>query len=292
MLKRAISGFIGLGLFLLLCFSGAATYDIATTVVALICAWEWVTAYRRPTQGEPGATSSAPSPLNALLPMLAALYPIGLYWGLRHRTYQPQLIDAVLLAAPPLMFAGLTFRAARTGSALGRLRRWNGLIGAVYIGMLLGSFVLLRDLGPRLSVTPFGAADRGAWLMLLVALCVWAGDTAAYFVGRSLGRKKLAPTLSPGKTVEGAVGGLVGSIVVGAGFGHWFGIPLTIGLGFGVLAGTFGPLGDLWESALKRELGIKDFGGVMPGHGGALDRFDSLLFVAPLAFLYLRCLGG
>jgi phosphatidate cytidylyltransferase len=224
--------------------------------------------------------------------MLAALYPLGLFWGLRHRVYRPQITDAVLLAIPPILFALLTFRAAWTGSALGRLRRYNGLIGAVYIGLLLGSFVLLRDLGPRTRVAPFGTADRGAWLMLLVALCVWAEDTAAYFAGRSLGRHKLAPTLSPGKTVEGALGGLFGALIVGVSFGRWFGIPLQIGLVFGALAGTFGPLGDLWESALKRELGIKDFGAVMPGHGGALDRFDSLLFVAPLAYLYLRCIAG
>ena len=124
--------------------------------------------------------------------------------------------------------------------------------------------------------------------MLFVAVCVWATDTFAYFVGRGCGKHKLSPILSPAKTVEGAIGGLLGAVGVGIIFGLWIHLPIFRAVGVGLIAGIVGQIGDLFESALKRELGIKDFGSVMPGHGGALDRFDSLLFVAPFAYLFLN----
>jgi phosphatidate cytidylyltransferase len=234
------------------------------------------------------------APWNPLLTLIGAAYPLSLFYGMHRpfRPYHPTVSDAFLLALPVLLFGLMTYRAARTGVALGRLRRWYGLFGAIYIGLSLGSFVLLRSLQPRIRVGPFGPEDRGAWLMLLVSVCVWATDTAAYFVGRGVGRRKLAPTLSPGKTVEGALGGLVGGLVAGGLFGAWLRLTPYDALTLGALAAVAGQIGDLWESALKRELGIKDFGAIMPGHGGALDRFDSLLFVAPLAYLYLLWRGA
>jgi len=92
--------------------------------------------------------------------------------------------------------------------------------------------------------------------------------------------------------VEGAVGGLLGAILAGGVFGPWIHLPLQQGLAVGAIAGVMGQIGDLFESALKREIGVKDFGRIMPGHGGVLDRFDSLLFAAPLAYLYLRFAAG
>jgi phosphatidate cytidylyltransferase len=129
-------------------------------------------------------------------------------------------------------------------------------------------------------------------MMLYAATCVWATDTFAYFVGRTVGRTPLAPTLSPGKTVEGALGGLAGAVIVGLCFGLWIHLPWVHSLVVGGIAGLAGQIGDLFESALKREAGIKDFGRIMPGHGGMLDRVDSLLFVIPLVYLYLRLAAG
>src|SRR5207247_5829688 len=111
--------------------------------------------------------------------------------------------------------------AARTGRALGSMRAGYGLVAMVYIGALFSSFVLVRALPGRIVMAPFPEADRGAWLMLLVAVCVWATDTFAYLVGRSVGKHKLAPTLSPGKTIEGALGGFVGALIAGATFAAW-----------------------------------------------------------------------
>jgi phosphatidate cytidylyltransferase len=142
------------------------------------------------------------------------------------------------------------------------------------------------------EVIPFHRADFGAWIALYVAACVWMSDTWALFGGKALGKHKLAPTLSPGKTSEGLVSGILGALVTGALFGLWIHIPLIHGAAIGAIAGLVGPLGDLFESALKREIGVKDFGTIMPGHGGTLDRFDSLLFVMPIAYLYLRLIAG
>ena len=118
----------------------------------------------------------------------------------------------------------------------------------------------------------------------------WAGDISAYLVGVSMGVRPLLPTISPKKTVEGALGGLVGSTVVGmlCAFGIVpFLTPLT-GAVLGLCGGVAGQLGDLVESLMKRDVGIKDTAALLPGHGGILDRFDSLLFSGPLLYYYFR----
>jgi len=115
----------------------------------------------------------------------------------------------------------------------------------------------------------------------------WITDTGAYFVGSRFGRRKLAPRLSPNKTVEGAIGGLIFATAMSIAWGSWIGLPWWHCAILGPILGFLGQIGDLCESALKRDLGIKDFGGIMPGHGGILDRFDSLLFTAPIAYYYL-----
>lgn len=292
MLVRAISSIVGIGLFLGLCFGGLLPFTIGVAIIVALASWEWVGCYRRSLAIEPGE-QSPPTQSRALLklnPMLVWLgvgFPLLLCFGLlRGRVIEP--FEAWLLVVPVVIFSALVVRAARTGIALGELKNWYGLIGVVYIGLLFSSFVLLRALPGRINVPPFGSEDRGAWLMLFVAICVWTSDTCAYFVGRGIGKHKLAPRLSPAKTVEGSIGGCLGAILIGAGMSHWLGLTLVQGLIVGAIAGTAGQIGDLFESALKREIGVKDFGQIMPGHGGTLDRFDSLLFVAPLAYLYLH----
>lgn len=150
------------------------------------------------------------------------------------------------------------------------------LFGFFYVPLLLGHLVLLRGL-------PFGRE----WIYL-VLLIVMASDTGAYFSGITLGRHKLYPAISPNKSVEGAVGGLLGALV-GAFVARATFFPaldagdcLLLGLGLGAMS----QLGDLFESMLKRACGVKDSGVLFPGHGGILDRLDSLLFAFPLAFYY------
>jgi phosphatidate cytidylyltransferase len=153
------------------------------------------------------------------------------------------------------------------------------LLGAVYLGALGGTIAGLRLLPPD--------AD-GAWRVCLLLAIVMGSDTLAFFVGHALGRRKLAPQVSPGKTVEGALGGLLGG-VLGALLIRTLGLPalpLPHALALGALAAAFGICGDLVESLLKRWAGVKDSGALLPGHGGMLDRLDSLLFGAPVLYYY------
>jgi phosphatidate cytidylyltransferase len=152
----------------------------------------------------------------------------------------------------------------------------NTLFGAVYVGWLLGYAIWLQ-----------GRAG-GPQLVLFLVGVTWAGESAAYLVGSSVGRHRLAPILSPRKTVEGAIAQIVVSIAAALALGAWL-LP-ACGLagagGAGALLGVIGQVGDLAESAIKRSIGTKDTGDLIPGHGGMLDRIDSLLFNAPALYLY------
>ena len=153
------------------------------------------------------------------------------------------------------------------------------LLAAAYLGGLGGSIAALRVLEP---------VAEGAWRMLLLLAIVMSADTAAFFVGSALGRRKLAPAISPGKTVEGLVGGLVGG-VLGALAVRWAGLrslPADHAVWLGLGAAALGTAGDLAESLVKRWAGVKDSGALFPGHGGMLDRLDSLLFAAPVLYYY------
>jgi phosphatidate cytidylyltransferase len=151
---------------------------------------------------------------------------------------------------------------------------------ALYVGWLSAHFVLLRDV-----------PDGRDWVLLSL-LTVWITDTGAYFVGRPLGRHKMAPHISPGKTWEGTAGGEVAGFLAVAGLAMAFDLGLTAAqvVGLGLLVPTVGQIGDLAESSLKRGLGVKDSSGLVPGHGGVLDRLDSLLFAAPAVYWFLRWL--
>ncbi len=130
-----------------------------------------------------------------------------------------------------------------------------------------------------------------AWILFLFAI-IWIGDTGAYYGGRSLGKTPLAPSVSPNKTVEGAVSGLLGSLV-GAGLMQiWLlsEVSLVHCLIVALVCGIIGQFGDLAESLLKRNTGVKDSGNLIPGHGGVLDRIDSLLFAGPAFFLCYKLL--
>jgi phosphatidate cytidylyltransferase len=150
------------------------------------------------------------------------------------------------------------------------------LLGTLYVGLLVYIY-LLRTL-------------EGGWTWISFMLAgTWASDTAAYFTGRLLGRHRLSPALSPGKTVEGALGGLAGSTLAA---GVYYRVdpfaPLHRLLILGFLVGLAAVFGDLVESAFKRQAGVKDASDLIPGHGGMLDRFDSMLFTAPLVYYFAR----
>ena len=131
----------------------------------------------------------------------------------------------------------------------------------------------------------------GPWLVMLVFCLLWANDIFAYLTGRLLGKHKLFPRISPGKTIEGCLGGLVFTVIAIVVFAHYAAwLSLSAAVGMAAIAVVFGTLGDLCESMLKRQAGVKDSGNLIPGHGGILDRFDSVLFSVPFIFVYLLLL--
>ena len=160
------------------------------------------------------------------------------------------------------------------------------LFGALYVGYLMSYVLRLRalDAGPAHSAGPAAA--------LLVVFSVWAADSAAYFVGLSAGRRKLLPQVSPNKSIEGAVGGVAAGVFAGLICGGAFHIALPMAAAVGGLCAVASILGDLWESAIKREVGVKDAGGILPGHGGILDRFDGLLFAIVVGYFAMRWWPG
>jgi phosphatidate cytidylyltransferase len=164
------------------------------------------------------------------------------------------------------------------------------VFGALYTGLLLSFAVWLRALGEAPGL-------GGAAIVFLPVAITWLGDTAAYSIGRAMGRHKLAPVISPKKTWEGAVAGLLATT---GGAVLWIEltgslVPWTMSVveaaGFGAVASLAGQVGDLFESRFKRECGVKDSSNLIPGHGGFLDRVDSLLFVFPVAYLYVLLVG-
>lgn len=133
--------------------------------------------------------------------------------------------------------------------------------------------------------------QAGAWIVLAVLALCWIGDSAAYFTGVAFGKHKLMPRVSPKKSWEGFYGGLIGSTAGSVLVGHLGGLPFVPLLVLGFAGGIAGVLGDLFESALKRDAGVKDSSGLLLGHGGILDRFDSAAAVAPVALVVLTVFG-
>lgn len=159
----------------------------------------------------------------------------------------------------------------------------------VYLGLPFAHFILLRELtGPVQTLPLWGPMSLGEALLWTVMFATWASDTFAYFGGRAFGRTKLLPRVSPKKTREGALCGFIGCVLTVWLLGNiWLGYPLLPVLLLGIGIGIFAPLGDLVESILKRSCDIKDSGNFFPGHGGVLDRCDSLIFSVPFAYYFI-----
>jgi len=219
---------------------------------------------------------SFPSHLSRLL-MGGGLTGFALTLIHPHFSYSLQelLVGSVLLAAVTISI-----------SAASTEHRWNDavaiLLGVFYVGFPLSTVVSTRTL------------PGGEWLVLFLAVVTWASDTGAYYAGTLWGKHPLLPSISPKKTVEGVLGGLV--LAVGVAFlaQQWFTSELSLAdaVILGVLLTTVGLLGDLFESMIKRRTGVKDSGGILPGHGGMLDRLDSLLFTAPTFYYYVAYVRG
>ncbi len=190
--------------------------------------------------------------------------------------FNPDLLTPMLItSAIVLPLIGLLTHRQKEGAFTGWV--WT-IAGILYIGWLLSHLVALRGL------------DSGRNWVLLVLFVTWVSDTTAFLVGRGFGRHKLAPAISPAKTWEGTIGGICGGIAVSTLFSAPTSLQLPISSGqtilLGALTSILGQVGDLVESLLKRNLGAKDSGNLMPGHGGILDRIDSLILAGVVVYYY------
>jgi phosphatidate cytidylyltransferase len=253
-------------------YLGDWALTILLSVLAGLAAWELFRMAR-----ETGSNPLEPAGI-----ALAALLPIGVH-AQRHGFYTLSL--TALVAIVLLLFASTIWLRGPGGRPLSSVA--ITAFGVLYAGMFAYIYAL------RYHDYAVGAG-AGTILVLLPVLLTWATDVGAYGFGRTLGKKKLMPAVSPGKTVEGAVGGLGLAIVICLLYVRFVLMPyahlgLTIqgAILFGIVVSVAAQTGDLAESLLKREAGVKDSSRIIPGHGGILDRFDSLLFVLPIAFLLL-----
>ena len=195
---------------------------------------------------------------------------------------------AVFLAALLLSFVLLTFMILFI-SQKEMASLFYTLVGVMYFGMGFGSLLLLRGADELLSASEV-SIHVGIFLLWFAFLGTWASDSFAYFTGRFFGRHKMAPHISPKKTMEGLLGGMVGCILLCMAYSWYFEFSLGEAFLLGLMVAIAAPMGDLFESYVKRVCDVKDSGNILPGHGGMMDRFDSLLFVAPLLLATLTIL--
>jgi len=204
-------------------------------------------------------------------------------------TRPSQLLDMLFLiqAVLVIFIPGTLIAATLRGAPFDKMLASAGatILGVLYVVLLGGHLVAVR--------TGFNQ-PLSADLLSFFFLVLMGSDTGAYYVGRALGKHKLAPTISPGKTWEGVAGGIAASLILATTAHYWFfpELPLKLALPLAAVMTVLGILGDLTESALKRGAGTKDAAKLLPGHGGILDRLDSLLFNAPLIYYFGRFYFG
>lgn len=282
---RILTALVGIPAIVILLYVGSWPFAVLVLAIALIAQYEL---YEMLDRGGLRAYRVPGMALGALL-VLSPLFPPLLPAA--------AAVVVVVVAASPFLSArdepgevavgtpvsgGDEASTSSPGRSTGRLPAT--LFGVVYPAGLLAFLVALRS--PR-----EGAIDDGAVFALVLAffVVVWSTDTIAFYVGRAFGKRPLAPAISPKKTWAGAVGGTLGALVVAVVFKlialdflSWTNV-----VAFALVAAVFGQLGDLAESGIKRSVGVKDSGALLPGHGGMLDRFDAMILAAPAVYLYL-----
>ena len=211
----------------------------------------------------------------AVLSTVATAFTCATFTQLGARWQLTLPLDVVLLDSL-LMIGGYEMLVWRAGTdAVASVSA--AMLPILYLGIPLGSMVAIREL-------------RGPQVLFLMMLAVFVSDSAQYYSGRAFGRHHLAPAISPKKTIEGAIGGFIFGALVLAVVGTWWlpAVPIAGRILIGVAIVIAGIAGDLFESMLKRSAGVKDSSGLIPGHGGILDRIDALLFAAPLYYIVLK----
>ncbi|MCX7715665.1 MAG: phosphatidate cytidylyltransferase [Clostridia bacterium] len=258
-LQRILTSAVGLVVFFAVLFSSKTVFGIGICVLIFGMLYEF---YR---------TTSAKSAVAALGVVSAALLVAGSFFS----AVREAIVLSVLLymSFSVFLYKKVDFKEIYSSAFI----TW-------YIVLFMLTIVEVRY-------------SYGVYETLLIFICAWITDTSAYFTGVFLGKNKLAPAISPKKTIEGSIGGVVGTMffcglymLILNSFFHYGGDYFKIVV-LGFIASILSQVGDLVASAIKRECGVKDFGTIFPGHGGILDRFDSVIFVAPVVFYFISYIG-
>ncbi|MBE9545685.1 MAG: phosphatidate cytidylyltransferase [Proteobacteria bacterium] len=262
-LKRWITGLSALPFLIFLVYLGGPPFILLVSIACVCSLWEY---YRIVFNADRRMMYNAVTVWGYLISL-----------GILIAAYVAGAESVLVLVALNLIWAGvLSVFIYKTNPAVVEIIQ-KQVLGVVYIPLSLSLLVTIRH-----------ETEGMTWIFLLLAI-IFAGDISAYYVGSYLGRHKLSPAISPGKTVEGAIGGLAANLLAGA-IGKYLFLPALAwgpALIFFVVAGLAGQAGDLFESEMKRSSKIKDSGGLLPGHGGFLDRLDALLFASPVAYLFI-----
>lgn len=271
MKTRIISAAVAIVLLAGVMYLGSTAVGLAVFVLALVGVHEFYSAL--------GKAGFKPVYSLGYLACLALLYPAvsGLTGGMNAmRGNMPVLVGILVFAMLVLLFCLMMFTNGRYSLADIAVT----LFGIAYVAFLFSFVTLTRNL------------DKGYLYIWLIFIGAWATDTFAYFTGVAIGKTKILPKISPKKSLEGCIGGVLGCILVMLLFGLYFQdilkIPVYHFIILGLLCGAISQIGDWSASAVKRTAGIKDYGNIMPGHGGVLDRLDSILFVAPVVYFYIN----
>ena len=287
---RILFAVVAAPLALVIVLAGGAPLAALLAVVSALGAWEL---FRIARASGARPLDDAGIAMAGLLPLAVHAHYLGLF------TLQPAIVATLALA---LCAATIWLRGVEGGPLRAAAATLFGIAytaGTLSFGYAIRYHDVVRGYDTigahRLGIGAVSVPLAPGGVLLIFPLVVtWASDIGAFFVGRALGRRKLIPSVSPGKTVAGAVGGLLASMLVAWWYARSVLVPVaSLGLttwgalGFGAAISVAAQIGDLFESLLKREARVKDSSHIIPGHGGILDRFDSLIFVLPVAYLLL-----
>jgi phosphatidate cytidylyltransferase len=268
LLVRIITGIIGIAAAAFVIQTGGEVFAGFTLLLMLLAWFEYSRAFSERGMG---------------IAMFTGFLALGLMW------YAAWQKPELLVLACPLIILVTLLESVLMHSSTSILDSLASGAGIIYIGFPFTCLLQLRSMLPdTIFVTEIGNFAFGCAFVWIMFIGTWSSDTFAYFTGTAIGRHKLCPTISPNKTIEGFMGSLIGTTAVVAGLGYYLNLPLQEMAVLGLLIAVLATLGDLVESVAKRYVRIKDSGNIIPGHGGVWDRFDSVLFTAPLVYYFVQ----
>lgn len=269
--QRILTSIIGIPLLYLIFYLGGVWFLLLFLVVIFVAEFEFIAMLKK----------KGYALQKGLIFLCGVILPAAAYFGF---VYFSIVAAAIIITTLLLMLMQ-----ERGGDVLSQTAL--NLLVIIYLGWFLSHAILLRNIGDSEYMRLVGEYDQGLrdsgfFYVIFVVTCTFLNDTGAYYIGKWKGRRKLSPEISPGKTVEGTLGGIITAIVTAGIVNLVFKSPLPyfFAFVFAFIVSLAAIFGDLFESMIKRTAGVKDSGAILPGHGGILDRFDSLILVFPVSF--------